>query len=1032
MTAGHEPEDPIEGHRAWINYALQNNPDITIFIAIPQIDFPAAWEQRAQEFGFETIQELYDNFVNEIVHDAMVDQLRLEFPSTKIFTIPTGQTSLNLDQMNEANELLDDITRFGPQVSSLFTDTKGHQGDIIREAGSLLWLNNVYGVDLSTYDYDTGFNTDLHAIAEDISNNHDPDYKLCFEESNPTEDCLENTTDLSIEMSWAQEPNGWTYESFIKIPDGATAEDVYPVCIALHGNGGNGEFMRNNIGNLLDCHIVVAPSGYSNSWNICGEQSDAPDVAFVNLLIEELTQYCNVDPNNIKILGSSNGAALTNRMLIENDMPNVSQFVAIVSQMTDPQFHDGDFHSPSGETNNQSAFCGYDVVNSITNNRAYLSICNINDGVIPYEGGSSVGTSFIPAEQSIFEIAKSQGYTGGQISGGAQIDNSDVYTFSYLDDQVVLLNGMAGHTTNEIQRDYIKSFMKDCEEETEDTDLCTSDDRFSEIEYFSEAEIDSDLDMIYATDVMDWQGNAQDLAMDIFYPSSTIDPMEKRPFVLMIHGGAFQFGAKETLRGTCQEFAQRGYVAATMEYRLGFNTANPLDQINAVYRANQDAHAAMRFITENAPMYNIDTDAMFIGGGSAGAITALNVIYIDQQEWAIGFPTTVSQEGPLYSSGNDLTNTYTLKGVFNNWGSNRVASMQVDEMVPSIAFHGAMDNVVPIGEGAFGAYGSGALHDLYLANGVCSEITIDPQGGHGIYVDQAGTEFRVARASCFFKSIFCDNCSSSYMEEQVFADCSMNAAIDNDGDGFFAEDDCDDNNPAVNPAEAEIVYNGIDDDCDPATLDDDLDQDGFNLVDDCDDTNALINSAQAEIVYNGIDDDCDPSTLDDDLDQDGFNLVDDCDDTNALINSAQAEIVYNGIDDDCNPSTLDDDLDQDGFVLADDCDDTNSNINPDAEEIPNNGIDENCDGMDLMTSTYEISNTTIKIFPNPASTVINIEVEGTLDFEARLYDLHGRLLQRKLNPNRMLLNDLVGGTYLLEIKELNSAQKHIEKIVLIK
>mgnify|MGYP000996368567 CR=1 FL=1 len=40
MTAGHEPEDRTEGHRAWINYALQNNPNITIFIAIPQIDFP--------------------------------------------------------------------------------------------------------------------------------------------------------------------------------------------------------------------------------------------------------------------------------------------------------------------------------------------------------------------------------------------------------------------------------------------------------------------------------------------------------------------------------------------------------------------------------------------------------------------------------------------------------------------------------------------------------------------------------------------------------------------------------------------------------------------------------------------------------------------------------------------------------------------------------------------------------------------------------------------------------------------------------
>ena len=37
MTAGNEAEDRTEGHRAWINYALQNNPNIIIFIAIPQI-----------------------------------------------------------------------------------------------------------------------------------------------------------------------------------------------------------------------------------------------------------------------------------------------------------------------------------------------------------------------------------------------------------------------------------------------------------------------------------------------------------------------------------------------------------------------------------------------------------------------------------------------------------------------------------------------------------------------------------------------------------------------------------------------------------------------------------------------------------------------------------------------------------------------------------------------------------------------------------------------------------------------------------
>lgn len=167
-----------------------------------------------------------------------------------------------------------------------------------------------------------------------------------------------------------------------------------------------------------------------------------------------------------------------------------------------------------------------------------------------------------------------------------------------------------------------------------------------------------------------------------------------------------------------------------------------------------------------------------------------------------------------------------------------------------------------------------------------------------------------------------------------------------------------------------------------------------------------------------------------DLDQDGFYSDEDCDDTNPDVNPGQEEEPYNGIDDDCDPLTLDDDLDQDGFVLADDCDDTNPDINPNAAEIPNNGIDEDCDGMDMVSSTHEIANSIIKIYPNPASQIINIEVEGHLNFQANLYDLKGTLIESGANVNLLKVHNRSTGTYLLEIKDLKTGYKVMEKVMI--
>ena len=66
---------------------------------------------------------------------------------------------------------------------------------------------------------------------------------------------------------------------------------------------------------------------------------------------------------------------------------------------------------------------------------------------------------------------------------------------------------------------------------------------------------------------------------------------------------------------------------------------------------------------------------------------------------------------------------------------------------------------------------------------------------------------------------------------------------------------------SINPNQTEVPYNGIDEDCNPMTLDDDLDEDGFVLPEDCNDENPLINPSGIEIPDNGIDEDCDGEDL---------------------------------------------------------------------------------------------------------------------------------------------------------------------------
>ena len=274
---------------------------------------------------------------------------------------------------------------------------------------------------------------------------------------------LTNATTIEITKSWSQEPDGWTYPMAVWVPEGPEPQGGWPVCILLHGFGSSGPGFVNQFRQLLDCHVLVGPTGYSNSWNICSEPSGAPDTDMVDDLIDQLQTYDNVNPNRIQLLGVSNGSALANSVLIENNNPGLTSVVSIVSQLSEYQFRQGVFYSPSSETDPGLDACGYDNAEFVIPGRRYLAVSNVND-FIPYYGGpSSVGVDFIPAQWAIFFVAITQGYQGEPIIGDGDLVEGDTFEYVYLNGDVVHVRGFAQHGMNSIQEAYVADFLNGCE-----------------------------------------------------------------------------------------------------------------------------------------------------------------------------------------------------------------------------------------------------------------------------------------------------------------------------------------------------------------------------------------------------------------------------------------------------------------------------------------------------------------------------------------------------------------------------------------
>lgn len=205
-----------------------------------------------------------------------------------------------------------------------------------------------------------------------------------------------------------------------------------------------------------------------------------------------------------------------------------------------------------------------------------------------------------------------------------------------------------------------------------------------------------------------------DLKMDIYQPQG--DTLSKRPLVIFAHAGGFLNGDKQVddMVALCDSFARKGYVTATINYRMGFNPLDGESAERAVYRGIQDGKAAIRYFKQNYQQYHIDTNNVFFGGMSAGGFMALHIGYMDQESERPASSYgggTVNNLGCLDCAGNDYMVTSKVKGILSYWGAMQDTSMITSNGTSALLIHGVNDPTVPFTYGH--AFGLGTLPATY-------------------------------------------------------------------------------------------------------------------------------------------------------------------------------------------------------------------------------------------------------------------------------------------------------------------------------
>ncbi len=269
-------------------------------------------------------------------------------------------------------------------------------------------------------------------------------------------------------------------------------------------------------------------------------------------------------------------------------------------------------------------------------------------------------------------------------------------------------------------------------------------------------------------------GNFQELFMDVYEPSG--DTAEKRPVIILAFGGSYIGGEREQMRELCILYAQRGFVAATIDYRIYDGPLFPIPSAetfqDVVTKSVSDMKAAIRFLRQDAETNNtfrIEPSFVFAGGVSAGAITAAHTAVLDDtDEFNPTLQDIIDGNGGIEGNSSDNFEYSTeLQAFINFSGALNDASWLDENDPPFYSVHDDGDGIVPFGEGfatiftieIIAVEGSQVMHQRADDLGVTNLLnTIEESDGHVSYfIFESDREKYVRRSSIFLQNLMCEN-----------------------------------------------------------------------------------------------------------------------------------------------------------------------------------------------------------------------------------------------------------------------------------